>query len=77
MDSCEPAMSHEPFPDDAWRTASFCGPNGGNCVAVNLGTRGRVGVRDTKAATGPALVFDGPGWGAFLSTTGFGWPDQR
>lgn len=67
MDSCEPV-----FGDGGWRTASFCGPNGGNCVAVNLGGRGRVGLRDTKAGDGPVLVFDGPGWGAFLDATRVG-----
>lgn len=77
MDSCVPAMNHDNFPGDAWETASFCGPNGGNCVAVNLGSRGRVGLRDTKAAAGPVLVFDGPGWDAFLHTTRSGWPDHR
>jgi hypothetical protein len=76
MDSCEPATSHDTFPRDAWATASFCGPNGGNCVAVNLGARGRVGLRDTKAATGPVLVFGSPGWDAFLTTTRFWWPDR-
>jgi hypothetical protein len=76
MDSREPTTSHDTFPDHAWATASFCGPNGGNCVAVNLGTRGRVGLRDTKAATGPVLAFGGPSWGAFLKATSFGWPDR-
>jgi hypothetical protein len=75
MDSFEPTTNHDVFPDDAWETASFCGPNGGNCVAVNLGARGRVGLRDTKAATGPALVVDSLGWAAFLKATGSGWPD--
>jgi hypothetical protein len=65
MDSCN-------FSDGAWQTTSFCGPNGGNCVAVNLGVRGHVGIRDTKAVSGPVLVFDGEGWGAFLRTTRFG-----
>ena len=69
MDSCDT------FSDGAWRTASFCGPNGGNCVAVNLGARGHVGIRDTKATSGPVLVFDGPGWDAFLTVTRFGWPE--
>lgn len=76
MDGYEPATSHDTFPGDTWTTASFCGPNGGNCVAVNLGTRGHVGVRDTKADTGPVLVFDTPAWHAFLNATGFGWSDR-
>ncbi|MBB4940466.1 hypothetical protein FHR32_004771 [Streptosporangium album] len=28
---------------------------------------GRVGVRDSKDKTGPALVFASDGWGAFIS----------
>jgi hypothetical protein len=58
--------SHDALPDDAWRSAEFCGPNGGNCVEVNLGTRGKVGVRDSKPVAGPVLAFDDAGWGAFI-----------
>jgi hypothetical protein len=57
------------FAEDAWRPASFCGPNGGNCVEVNLGARGAVGVRDSKSVPGPLLAFDGAGWGTFLDAT--------
>lgn len=55
------------FPSDAWRTASFCGPNGGNCVEVNLGVAGVAGLRDSKLVAGPVLAFDGAEWAAFLS----------
>ncbi|GAB3444633.1 DUF397 domain-containing protein [Actinophytocola sediminis] len=54
------------FPADGWSSAKFCGPNGGNCVEVNLGTRGAVGLRDSKSAGGPALAFTEVGWGRFL-----------
>jgi hypothetical protein len=54
------------FPGGAWAAATFCGPNGGNCVEVNLGTRGRVGLRDGKVGGGPVLVFDAGEWDAFL-----------
>lgn len=54
------------FRDDGWASAEFCGPNGGNCVEVNLGVRGVVGVRDSKSAAGPSLAFEDVGWGAFL-----------
>lgn len=58
------------LPADGWRTAQRCGPNGGNCVEVNLGSRtGVVGVRDTKPAASPVLVFGAAAWSAFLSTT--------
>lgn len=63
------------FPVDGWRTANRCGPDGGNCVEVNLAGRDAtggidiVGIRDSKPVSGPALVFGGPGWRAFLSGT--------
>jgi hypothetical protein len=62
------------LPVDAWRSA--CGPDGGNCVEVNLagtvrmdGTTGIVGIRDSKPGAGPALVFGAAGWLAFLAGT--------
>jgi hypothetical protein len=63
MDGYEPATA---FPGGSWAAATFCGPNGGNCVEVNLGVRGHVGLRDGKAAGGPVLVFAGGEWDAFL-----------
>lgn len=63
MSGDNPATS---FRDDAWESARFCGPNGGNCVEVNLSGRGVVGVRDSKSVTGPVLAFGAAGWGAFL-----------
>jgi hypothetical protein len=58
------------LPSDGWRSA--CGPDGGNCVEVNLaarGTAGIVGIRDSKPETGAALVFGASGWLAFLTGT--------
>jgi hypothetical protein len=56
------------LPADGWRSA--CGPDGGNCVEVNLvGTAGIVGIRDSKPGAGPALVFGRAGWRAFLAGT--------
>ncbi|HEX3788001.1 MAG TPA: DUF397 domain-containing protein, partial [Pseudonocardiaceae bacterium] len=40
------------LPDGNWLRSTFCGPNGGNCVEVNLGVAGVVGVRDSKSAVG-------------------------
>jgi hypothetical protein len=57
------------LPDDAWESSEYCGPNGGNCVEVNLGVRGLVGVRDSKPVAGPVLVFGGAGWDTFLTVT--------
>lgn len=48
----------------AWRKSSYSNPSG-NCVeAAGLG--GGVAVRDTRSPDGPALVFTGATWGAFL-----------
>ncbi len=68
MDDNEQATTGA-FLDDAWRRAKFCGPNGGNCVEVNLGTSGRVGVRDSKAGGGSVLAFGQVSWGTFLTAT--------
>jgi hypothetical protein len=69
MDSYRPATTGVNFPDNTWQTASFCGPNGGNCVEVNLGRQGHVGLRDSKRGTGPVLTFAGKEWTTFLVTT--------
>ena len=42
-----------------------CGPNGGNCVEVNLGVPGLVGVRDSKSSSPELLIFESAGWGVF------------
>jgi hypothetical protein len=76
MDSYGPATTGDIFPHDTWQTASFCGPNGGNCVEVNLGRPGHVGLRDSKRAAGPVLAFAGREWGAFLVATGNGSLDR-
>jgi Domain of unknown function (DUF397) len=58
------------LPVDGWRSA--CGPDGGNCVEVNLAARDAtdiVGIRDSKPEAGPALVFGTSGWRAFLAGT--------
>ncbi|HEV8556174.1 MAG TPA: DUF397 domain-containing protein [Actinophytocola sp.] len=73
MEGYEPATV---FPGGAWAAATFCGPNGGNCVEVNLGVRGRVGLRDGKAAGGPVLVFAGEEWDAFLGAARSGRCDR-
>jgi len=71
---CTSATSAVPgqnaLPVDRWHSA--CGPDGGNCVEVNLAARdaaGIVGIRDSKPDAGPALVFGAAGWRAFLTGT--------
>jgi Domain of unknown function (DUF397) len=51
-----------------WRKSSYSGYNG-NCVEVaDLGA-GRIGVRDSKAGAGSAVLqFSQPDWAAFLTS---------
>ncbi|MET8232936.1 DUF397 domain-containing protein [Micromonospora sp. NPDC005298] len=50
-----------------WRKSSRSSGNGGNCVEVADNLPGVVGVRDSKAPTGPALVFAPAAWRAFVA----------
>ncbi|MCU1684783.1 MAG: hypothetical protein JWQ81_5522 [Amycolatopsis sp.] len=54
------------FEDATWEKSFASEPNGGNCVEVNLGEGGLVGVRDTKLTRSPVFVFDAGEWQAFL-----------
>jgi hypothetical protein len=48
-----------------WRTSSYSGANGGNCVEV-ASPGGVVAVRDTKQdGTGPVLQFTPAAWRVF------------
>lgn len=47
-----------------WRTSSYSGGSGGDCVEVRDDT-GRVLVRDTKDLTGPVLPFTPQAWQRF------------
>ena len=47
-----------------WRTSSYSGGSGGDCVEVRDDT-GRVLVRDTKDRTGPVLPFTPQAWQRF------------
>lgn len=64
------------LPARGWVASSFCGPNGGNCVEVNLAVPGLAGLRDSKSPAGPALVFDCRWWGGFLAALRDGQFDQ-
>jgi Domain of unknown function (DUF397) len=50
--------------DAMWRTSSYSGGSGGDCVEVR-GDTGRVLVRDTKDCTGPVLPFTPQAWRRF------------
>jgi hypothetical protein len=49
-----------------WRKSSYSGSGNGGCVEVALATQA-VGVRDSKHATGPTLIFPADRWHAFLT----------
>ena len=50
----------------SWRTSSYTGANGGNCVEV--GHAGHlIAVRDTKDRTGPELAFSTTAWQQFAA----------
>ena len=48
-----------------WRTSSYSGSNGGECVEV--ATANAVLVRDTTDANGPTLAFPATTWSAFTA----------
>jgi hypothetical protein len=47
-----------------WRTSSYSGDNGGNCVEVGTAAH-TVAVRDSKNPDGPVLAFATGAWTAF------------
>ncbi|WP_030910218.1 DUF397 domain-containing protein [Streptomyces sp. NRRL F-5126] len=49
-----------------WFKSSYSGSGGGDCVEVAAG-QGAVYVRDSKAATGPALRLGRDQWTAFVA----------
>ncbi|WP_433359262.1 DUF397 domain-containing protein [Streptosporangium sp. CA-115845] len=59
-------MSHEELSRAVWRKSSRSGGNGGSCVEVASLNGGRVGVRDSKDRSGPALIFTSTEWRTFI-----------
>jgi hypothetical protein len=51
----------------AWRKSSYSG-QAGDCVEVADVADSATAVRDSKAAQGPALVFEARAWGDFLAS---------
>jgi Domain of unknown function (DUF397) len=49
-----------------WVKSSRSGPTGGNCVEVAFLAGGQVAVRNSRHASGPALVFSAAEWDAFV-----------
>jgi hypothetical protein len=50
-----------------WRTSSYTGSNGGNCVEVASNLPGIVAVRDSKNRGGPALTLTPSAWDEFIA----------
>ncbi|MFI1413633.1 DUF397 domain-containing protein [Streptomyces sp. NPDC020707] len=63
------ANSEHTVPDSSaftgWFKSSYSGGSQGECLEVAQGHAG-VPVRDSKAVSGPALVFSAGGWSAFV-----------
>jgi hypothetical protein len=53
-------------PDLTWRTSSYSGSNGGNCIEVAM-TPDTVAIRDSKDPRGPVLTFGAVDWRRFTS----------
>jgi hypothetical protein len=51
----------------AWRTSSYSGSNGGNCIEVASTTGNTVAVRDSKDPRGPVLAFGPQDWQRFAA----------
>ncbi|MGW2958136.1 DUF397 domain-containing protein [Streptomyces sp. NPDC001220] len=56
---------HDSSALSGWYKSSYSGGDQGECLEIARGHSG-VPVRDSKAATGPALVFSATGWTAFV-----------
>lgn len=54
------------IPDEAWRTSTYSGSNGGECVQVTDRIPGAVPVRDSKNPGGPILAFRKSAFAAFV-----------
>jgi hypothetical protein len=50
-----------------WRTSSYSGSNGGNCIEVATTTASTVAVRDSKDPHGPVLAFGPQDWQRFAA----------
>jgi len=48
-----------------WRTSSYSGSNGGNCIEIATTAADTVAVRDSKDPHGPVLAFGLQGWKRF------------
>lgn len=66
------SLTTRAFPGERWSVSTRCGPNGGNCVEVNLALQEVVGVRDGKWPDEDGLVLGASQWRAFLAAARVG-----
>ncbi|MQT05077.1 DUF397 domain-containing protein [Streptomyces jumonjinensis] len=52
-------------PETAWFKSSYSSQDNGNCVEVAV-LGHRIGIRDSKKKSGPALAVEAPAWSAFV-----------
>lgn len=65
------------FLSSSWRRATNCGPDGGNCVEVNISVADLVAVRDSKPFQSAVLVFHYDEWRCVLSAACAGQYDSK
>lgn len=66
MTSARNGMSAGEISGAVWVKSTRSGPTGGNCVEVAFLGDGQVAVRNSRHASGPALVFTAAEWDAFV-----------
>lgn len=76
MSRYNPIGMADAFSSSGWTQASACGPDGGNCVEINLSVAGLVAIRDSKPSRSPVLVFDDHEWLSFLTAARVGQYDR-
>jgi hypothetical protein len=62
-------MNLEPHldPELTWRTSSYSGGQGGECVEVGASRPGGIAIRDSKDRAGAALDFPREAWLVFVA----------
>ncbi|MFK0293137.1 DUF397 domain-containing protein [Streptomyces sp. NPDC090442] len=65
-------VSDDLLTNTVWRKSSYSNTDGGNCVEVDGARPPLVPVRDSKRPQGPALVFEGGAWDAFITAVKHG-----
>jgi len=66
MSSIRNGMDARALGGVTWIKSRRSGPTGGNCVEVAFLDGGEIAVRNSRHPDGPALIFTGSEWDAFL-----------